>query len=175
MIHSEQQNIQESIQQIASYIMIAAQTAPKGRGMDCLSIKTINEKEKNDLISVMKKIGTEHEGAGFFLRDAENVQQSDVVVLIGCQSEIRGLNCGLCGYKHCTEKPVNQPCAFNITDLGIALGSAVSTAMQFKVDNRILYSAGKAAMELNLLGREVSCIFAIPLSVSKKNIYFDRK
>jgi len=173
MIHLQQEDFQKSIQQIANCIMIAAQTAPKGRGMDCLSIKTINEQEKNELILLMKKI-SEQENAAFFFRDAENIQQSDAVILVGCQSEMRGLNCGLCGHTHCTEKPHNQPCAFNITDLGIAIGSAVSTAMQFKIDNRIMYSAGKAATLLNLLGEKITCIFAIPISVSKKNIYFDR-
>jgi len=43
------------------------------------------------------------------------------------------------------------------------------------VDNRIMYSAGKAAAELQLLGEGVQCIFAIPVSVSRKSIFFDRK
>ncbi len=174
MIHVTSEELQKTIQQITNCLMIAAQTAPKGRGIDCLAIKTISEQEKNDIIVMMEKIGAD-ENASFFLRDAENIWQSDAIILIGCKPDARGLNCGLCGYPYCAEKPQTQPCVFNITDLGIAIGSAVSAASQFKVDNRVMYSAGKAAMELHILGKEITCIFAIPLSVSSKSIYFDRK
>ena len=41
----------------------------------------------------------------------------------------------------------------NITDLGIALGSAVSIAMDKRVDNRILYTAGQAILDFETFGR----------------------
>ena len=59
-------------------------------------------------------------------------------------------------------------------DLGIALGSAVSIAADNRIDNRIMFSAGVAAMEMNLLGPGVGEIIGIPLSATKKSIYFDR-
>lgn len=61
-----------------------------------------------------------------------------------------------------------------MTDLGIAVGSAVATAADLRVDNRVLYSAGVAAREMWLLG-DCAIIYAIPLSVAGKDIYFDRK
>ena len=66
-------------------------------------------------------------------------------------------------------------CAYNTGDLGIAIGSAVSIAMDHRVDNRIMYSAGKAAVDMKLLGEEVKVAFGVPLSVSAKNPFFDRK
>ncbi|MDR0368671.1 MAG: DUF2148 domain-containing protein [Bacteroidales bacterium] len=155
--------------------MIAAQTAPKGRGTDMLHIQTVSEKEKIALISEMKKIGGQSEDTAFFLRDAENIAASDAVILIGTKADARGLNCGLCGFDICGDKPTEQTCVFNTIDLGIALGSAVCSAAAFKVDNRIMYSAGKAAEQLQLLGKDIHCIFAIPCSVSSKSIFFDRK
>jgi len=66
-------------------------------------------------------------------------------------------------------------CSVRMTDLGIALGSAVKAAQVHNVDNRIMYSAGTAALDLGLLGKDCSVAFAIPLSVTGKNIFFDRE
>jgi uncharacterized ferredoxin-like protein len=38
-----------------------------------------------------------------------------------------------------------------------------------------MYSAGKAAIELGLLGTEVKVAYGIPLSATGKNPFFDRK
>ena len=65
-------------------------------------------------------------------------------------------------------------CSFNAGDLGIAVGSAVSRAADLRIDNRIMYSAGKAALELGFLGSEVAIAYGIPLSVSGKSPFFDR-
>jgi uncharacterized ferredoxin-like protein len=82
----------------------------------------------------------------------------------------------MCGYKNCAEKRKypDHPCIFNTTDLGIALGSAVSVAMDKRIDNRILYTAGQAILDLKLLGERVKAAYAIPISSSSKNIFFDR-
>ena len=65
-------------------------------------------------------------------------------------------------------------CSFNAGDLGIAVGSVVSLAADLRVDNRIMYTAGKAAIELGLLGDDVFIAYAIPLSAKGKNPFFDR-
>jgi uncharacterized ferredoxin-like protein len=99
------------------------------------------------------------------------------MVLIGTKIKPLGLTyCGLCGFKNCEEKTQypNHPCSLNTGDLGIAIGSAVSIAMNERVDNRIMYSVGMAVRELELLGKEVKIIYAIPLSGSSKNPFFDR-
>ena len=55
----------------------------------------------------------------------------------------------------------------------IALGSAVKVASELNVDNRIMYSIGRAAMKMELLKADE--IQGIPLSIKGKNIFFDRK
>ena len=59
-------------------------------------------------------------------------------------------------------------------DLGIAIGSAVSMAADARVDNRVMFSVGRAAMEMKLLGDRVSQMVGIPLCVSGKSPFFDR-
>ena len=175
MVHKlTKELIDKSVADVARYLMLAAETAPKGCGMNCLKMMTLDGEEKDALAKQMKIIG-EREGVAFFIRDAENLEVSSAVILLGCEGGVRGLNCGLCGNATCSDKATHYPCVFNTVDLGIALGSAASSATQFKVDTRIMYSAGRTAMEMKLLGENISCIFAIPLSVSAKNVFFDRK
>jgi uncharacterized ferredoxin-like protein len=57
--------------------------------------------------------------------------------------------------------------------MGIALGSAVKTASLLNIDNRIMYRAGVVARKMNLVDWDF--VMGIPLSVSGKNIYFDRQ
>jgi uncharacterized ferredoxin-like protein len=166
--------IDEAVVEISRYLLLAAETAPKGRGVNSLKMMILDGKEKDDLAKQMRLIGEQNDVA-FFIRDAENVEVSSAVILLGCENIVRNLNCGLCGSPSCSEKAERYPCVFNTVDLGIALGSAVSSAANFKIDTRIMYSAGKTAMEMRLLGENISCLFAIPLSVSAKNVFFDRK
>jgi uncharacterized ferredoxin-like protein len=51
----------------------------------------------------------------------------------------------------------------------------VAVAADNRVDNRIMYTAGFAAVKLKLLGEEVKIAYGIPLSATGKNIFFDRK
>ena len=52
---------------------------------------------------------------------------------------------------------------------------AAAMAANLRMDNRILFSAGRAAINLKLLGDGVGQVFALPLSVSGKSVFFDRK
>ena len=66
-------------------------------------------------------------------------------------------------------------CAISIGDLGIAIGSAVSVAAAHHVDNRIMFTVGRAALNLKMFGDdEVKIAYGIPLSVSGKSPFFDR-
>jgi uncharacterized ferredoxin-like protein len=58
-------------------------------------------------------------------------------------------------------------------DIGVALSSAVKTASMLNIDNRIQQRVGAAARELGYIKAEVA--MGTPISVSGKNIYFDRK
>jgi len=51
-----------------------------------------------------------------------------------------------------------------------------STAInRLKIDNRIMFTAGYAAMRCRIMSKEIKLAFGIPLSISEKNIFFDRK
>ncbi len=160
---------------VADLMVAAARTAPKGCGVDNIEVVILDgiEKDKlsSDMRSIAKKINAE-----FFDRDAGNVENSHCIVLIAVKDNPLGLpNCGLCGFENCgAMKNAGANCTFNITDLGIAVGSAVSIAADNRIDNRVLYSAGKTAVETGVFSKSVRVAYGIPLSTSSKSIFFDR-
>lgn len=174
-ILSEQEIRNKSVLDVASKMASAARTAPKAKGIDNLEI-VICQGETIELIAAkMKEMVEEGKAPDFFVRDADNILNSQALFLAGTRYKPLGvLQCGLCGYYSCKEKSNEHPCVFNTGDLGIAIGSAASVAMDNRVDNRIMYSVGKAALELKLLSDDIKIIYGIPLSISGKNPFFDR-
>ena len=155
MITFEEQIRNENIKDIANKLMAAARTAPKARGIDNLVLAVATDDTIVKIAEKMKQLAVERDMA-FLKRDAENI-----------------LNCGACGFKACGDKPKNVPCFFNANDLGIAIGSAASLAADFRIDSRVMFSVGQAVLALNLLP-ECSMVLALPLSVSRKSVFFDR-
>jgi uncharacterized ferredoxin-like protein len=161
--------------EVARQICLAARTAPKGRGKDLLTTAIVSGTEKDLISARMREIGQRCE-LPFFMRDAANVDGVELLVLIGTRKEPLGLpHCGYCGFVNCLAMlEAGGTCSFNVGDLGIALGSAVSRAADLRVDNRLMYSVGKAVLELELLDKSVQLVYGIPLSVTGKNPFFDR-
>lgn len=173
MIITERDSRHEQVLMAARQMMTAARTAPKAKGTDIIEIALI-EGEEIKILSKKMTAMTEEHGMKFFLRDADNILQAECLVLIGTKVQTQGLNCAHCGFATCSEKPSDVPCALNSIDVGIALGSACATAADLRLDTRILFSAGLAAQRLNILD---GCrqVFAIAVSASSKNPFFDRK
>jgi uncharacterized ferredoxin-like protein len=181
---SSKQSEKEGIMHAARLMLISARTAPKTGGVDDVLTAIVTEAEKEQLAAEMEKIAEERNITGF-KRDAKNVRDSELVVLIGVRGTKKfGLNCGACGYSNCQEFEkaekrkgqdfVGPTCVYKSLDLGIALGSAAKTASMLNIDNRIMYRIGAAAKRLNQLP-EATVIMGIPLSAKGKSIYFDRK
>lgn len=176
MFIKEKQAEQDAIIQTAKAMCQAARTAPKTKGLDYIHTAILTDGEKDKLAEEMEVLGKEFE-YGFFLRDAGNVRKSDAVVLIGVKNVVRGLNggCGFCGFTSCKAcMEAGGKCAYTGMDLGIAIGSAVSIAADHRADNRVMFSVGRTAMEMELLGKDVCQIIGIPISVSGKSPVFDR-
>jgi uncharacterized ferredoxin-like protein len=166
----------EAVSLTASHMAAAARTAPKTRGIDNIEVVVIDDaKTKALVISMMLEI-SKKESRPSFKRDANSIAGSHTIFIIGIKSNPSGLNCGYCGYATCEElKKTKGVCAYNSIDLGIAVSSAAIIAGQFHVDNRLMYSIGRACLDLKLFGAGVSQALGIPLSVTGKNPYFDRK
>jgi uncharacterized ferredoxin-like protein len=158
---------------------IAAITAPKTKGENFIVVKTLKGSDLQRIHDWMVSYAEEQNIPGF-ARDGKNVLNSEALVLIGIkEAAVADLNCSACGEDACivintVEGEFAGPqCALRVLDMGIALGSAVKTASLMNVDNRIMYRAGVAARGAGLI--DADFVMGIPLSVSGKSIYYDRK
>ena len=120
MIYNERNIRKEIVLEAAKQIMMAARTAPKGKGVDIIEIITLSHDSLPTLSENMRSEGKKR-GMMFFLRDADNIEQADAVILIGTRRHPLGLNCAYCGAKTCGENPESNPCAINSIDVGIAI------------------------------------------------------
>lgn len=174
----EQELQHEALLEVARRMMTAARTAPKARGTDNIVLALLQEDGIKEVSDKMKEMARRDSLPDFFLRDAVNILSAKAMVIFGTKINPLGLKpCGMCGFFDCTEKSTHpgHPCVFNAGDLGIAIGSAASIAMDNRVDNRIMYTVGQALLEMGVLGADVKIIYGMPLSISGKNPFVDRK
>lgn len=174
------------VMMVVELMALSARTAPKAKGMDSIVCTIAGAEDLPVLAKEMERLAVRL-GVRIFTRDAGNIAASDACLLIGVKGqEPVGINCLGCGYDCCDEMvaavdpsapacPFKGPnCILKITDLGIAVGSAVKTASTHNVDNRVMYTAGAAGLSLGWLpGCTVA--YGIPLKASGKNIFFDRQ
>ncbi|MDL2235364.1 DUF2148 domain-containing protein [Christensenellaceae bacterium OttesenSCG-928-L17] len=178
MRYTHTQMEEQAVLATAANMCAAARTAPKGKGFDNIYTLVLTGAEKDALAAKMHEVADREFGDKpiFFRRDAENLKAAQAVVLIGTKRVYAGLPfCSFCGFENCAAcKEAGAWCAFPMLDLGIALGSAAAVATDSRVDNRIMFSAGKVAAEMGYMEGDMR-FHAIPLSVSAKNVFFDRK
>jgi uncharacterized ferredoxin-like protein len=162
--------------QVAALMTAAARTAPKTRGLDNIRIVAIDdEPAKRKVIAKMREIGAKEKRPSL-TRDAGNIENSPAILVIGVEANPAGLNCGFCGQPTCEAlEAADGICSFNSIDLGIATASAAEVAGRFHMDNRLMYSIGRAGLDLGLFGPKVKQALGIPLSVTGKNPFFDRQ
>lgn len=191
--------ILDGLKVVANLMAVSACTAPKAGGVDWLKPYLATNKEKNEISKIMQDIGeakakvisrinkTRSEAIRMdWMSDAKSVESSNLLFLIGIQGrKAVGINCGGCGFSSCSEMLKHSPfttdeadfpgpfCMFRIMDLSIAAGSAVKTAMDNNVDNRMMQKIGVAVLKMGLL-KPCNIILGIPLSAAGKNIFFDR-
>ncbi|MDR3071964.1 MAG: DUF2148 domain-containing protein [Clostridiales Family XIII bacterium] len=174
MIYKSNETEHRAAMHTAELMAAAARTAPKACGVDITDTLVLDGSDKDKLTAEMRKLGQRPDNA-FFLRDADNVDACHCIVLVGTALDPRGLDCALCGVKDClTAQKQGIACSMASHDLGIAIGSAAATAMDHRIDNRVLFTAGMAALRLGFFPEEIKMCFGIGLATSGKNIFFDR-
>ena len=177
MIYHAEATERAAVLATARRMCAAARTAPKAKGIDHIETLVLTGADKDQVAYELERL-SEPLGYKFFLRDAGNVRDAQALVLIGVREGARGLNdgCRHCHFESCADcAEKGGVCVYDPMDLGIAIGSAVAVAADDRVDNRVLFSAGRAAMSLGLMGEDVRMVMGIPLSIKGKNPFFDRK
>jgi len=173
MIQNERNTRHQRVMEAVGHMMTAARTAPKGKGIDILEILAVEGSDLQTLSAKMRELG-EQNGWKFLFRDADNVLLAEAVLLVGTRQQKQTLDCGYCGFPTCSAKPDEAPCAINSVDVGIAIGSACAMAADMRLDTRVMFSAGYAALALDWL-KGCHTVIAVLVSASSKNPFFDRK
>ena len=175
MIKYREEIYPEVLRDVAEKMVAAAITAPKASGQDKVVAAIVTGEEKDRIADKMMELGIEYDEE-FIRRDSDQLKYCEIAVLLGVQGIPFGLpNCSFCGFKNCAYMvSAGGQCAINIVDLGIAVGSAVSVAADHRIDNRVMYSIGKAVSQMDIFPAGVHVCFGIPLSISSKSMFFDR-
>ncbi len=194
----EQQEIfMEALRHIAQLCAVAAMTAPKSGGQLFLKgakpfIETVILEDRNTLTRLadwLRTRGTKLKEPIWF-RDADAAEKLDLVLFIGLAKWYPPVyDCGACGYPTCAEFLRAAPkyhiegsedwefagpiCQLRCVDLGIAVGSAAKTASLNNVDARCQTRIAAAARHLGVIQADLAV--ALSMSVSHKNIFFDKK
>jgi len=177
MIYASGDIEKEGLFNVAKLMATAARTAPKSKGIDTILTLIADGGDKDAVTAEMRRLAECQGSFSPFGRDAQNIDDSDYIVFLAVVDKSVGISdCGVCGFENCAaSEAAGAPCAFNISDLGTAAGSACAVAAHHWVDNRLMFTAGKAAMNIGLFGEKVRQCYGIPISAKGKNIYFDRK
>jgi uncharacterized ferredoxin-like protein len=187
----------EALRHVAQLCAVAAMTAPKSGGQLFLKgskpfIETVIVEDRETLSRLaawLRERGKKLKDPIWF-RDADTAEKLDLVLFIGLAKWYPPVyDCGACGYATCAEflcaREHNKPegsedwefpgpiCQLRCIDLGIAVGSAVKTASLNNVDSRCQTRIASAARHLGVIQADLAV--AISMSVSHKNIFFDKK
>lgn len=176
MILRSEEVEKEALLTVAKLMCAAARTAPKGRGVDSMeTLILLDGEEKAKVIAELHRLAGETGGA-LFARDAGNLEKAGAAVLLGTRVQPLGIpGCGYCGLGGCENTiKAGGVCTYNTVNLGIAIGSAVSVASAHKIDNRVMFTLGRAALNVGLFKTDVKQAFGIPLYVGAKSPFFDR-
>lgn len=180
-------SIKETIETVINLMAASAMTAPKAGGKDCLEIVALTDPDDLQKIAdEMRKYAHNSSKENYWHRDAANIESAQGVLLIGLAGPVTaGYDCGGCGYRTCKEFEDSRElkdfelgytgphCIMRMMDIGVALASAAKQASLFNVDNRVQQRVGAAARALGYIGCEVA--MGIPVSISGKSIFYDRK
>lgn len=187
----------EALRHVAHLCAVAAMTAPKSGGQ-LLSkgakpfIETVMVEDKETLARLaewLRARGTRLKEPIWF-RDAETAEKLDLVLFIGLAKWYPPVyDCGACGFATCAEflrarehqkaqgsedwEFPGPICQIRSIDLGIAVGSAAKIASLNNIDARCQTRIAAAARHLGIIQADLAV--ALSMSVSHKNIFFDRK
>jgi len=187
----------DALGHVAKLCAVAAMTAPKSGGQLFLKgskpfIETVIVQDRDTLQRLadwLRARGDKLKDPIWF-RDADTADKLDLVLFIGLAKWYPPLyDCGACGYATCAEflraAPAHRAkdsddwefpgpiCQLRCIDLGIAVGSAAKTASLNNVDARCQTRIAAAARHCGVI--EADLAVALSMSVSHKNIFFDKK
>lgn len=174
----------------ARLILASGTTAPRVGGVGECSIHILDDPcDIEDLCQKMEEMGDIKKSWNFFKRDAAMLRDSDAVLLttsLRSLTDPSDINCNMCGRMVCEylreeEKLPADPdvaytgclCIFRANNIGYAIDGMIQGARNLLVDYGVYWSAGAAAMRMNILPRDTGFALAMGISITEKSPFRD--
>lgn len=174
----------------ARLILAAGTTAPRVGGVGECSIHILDDPcDIEDLCQKMEEMAEVKKSWAFFKRDAAILRDADAVMLTTSLRSLydpSDINCNMCGKLVCEymreeEKlPADEDvaytgclCIFRANNIGYAIDGMISQAKNLLIDYGVYWSAGAAAMRMNILPRATGFALALALSITEKSPFRD--
>jgi uncharacterized ferredoxin-like protein len=180
----------EAVTIAARLLLASATTSPRVGGVGECTIHTFEDEcDIEDICQQIEKMADEKENWAFFKRDAAILRDADAVMVI---TSLRSLtdpsdvNCNMCGDLTCEymqerEKLPREPgiaytgplCIFRANNVAYALDGIISQARNLGIDYGVYWSAGAAAMRMNILPKATVFALAVAISITEKSPFRD--
>jgi len=180
----------EAVKIAARLILASGTTSPRVGGVGECTIHIIDDEcDIEDLCQQIEGMADENKGWGFFKRDATILRDADAVLVVTSLRSLTDpsdINCNMCGKLTCDylreeEKLPKESgvaftgplCIFRANNIAYAVDGMVSQARNLGIDYGIYWSAGAAAMRMDILPRDTGFALAVAISVTEKSPFRD--
>jgi uncharacterized ferredoxin-like protein len=174
----------------ARLILASGTTAPRVGGVGECSVHILDDPcDIEDLCQKMEEMGDIKKSWKFFKRDAAMLRDADAVLLVTSLRSLTDpsdINCNMCGRMVCEylreeEKLPADPdvaytgclCIFRANNIAYAIDGMIQGARNLLVDYGVYWSAGAAAMRMNILPRDTGFALAMGISITEKSPFRD--
>ncbi len=180
----------EAVKTAAHLILASGTTSPRVGGVGECTIHILDDEcDIEDLCQKIEQMSIVKKSWNFFGRDAAMLRDADVVLIatsLRCVADPADINCNLCGKLVCEylkeeERLPPDPdvafrgplCIFRATNTSYALDGMISQARNLGIDYGVFWSAGAAAMRMNILPKDTGFALAMAISVTEKSPFRD--
>lgn len=180
----------EAVKTSARLILASGTTSPRVGGVGECTIHILEDEcDIEDLCQEIDRMSAIKKSWNFFRRDAAMLRDADAVLIttsLRCVADPADINCNMCGKLVCEylkdeERLPPDPdvafrgplCIFRATNASYALDGMISQARNLGIDYGVFWSAGAAAMRMNLLPKDTGFAMALAISITEKSPFRD--
>jgi uncharacterized ferredoxin-like protein len=180
----------DSAKLAARLILASGTTSPRVGGVGECTIHILDDDcDIEDLCQEIERMAEVKKSWEFFRRDAAMLRDADAVLIttsLRCVNDPADINCNMCGKLVCEylkeeERLPAEPdvafrgplCIFRATNAAYALDGMISQARNLGIDYGVFWSAGAAAMRMNILPKDTGFAMAVAISITEKSPFRD--
>ena len=185
-----EENRKEAVEIAARLLLASATTTPRVGGVgECTTHILEDECDIEDLCQQIEKMSEENTAWEFFKRDAVILRDADAVLIVTSLRSLTDpadINCNMCGKLTCEylreeEKLPQEPgiaftgplCSFRANNISYAIDGIISMARNLGIDYGVYWSAGAAAMRMEIVPKATGFAIGVGISVTEKSPFRD--